>query len=97
MPLFQFPDDADWDFEGDRLFFTVQVGDYVGQVFVDRRAFTSLMERRPTPEEASAFFHDNRPAFERAVELRIMDRRLDPDANIHLIARDVRQAGPGKR
>lgn len=93
MPIFQFPDDADWDFAAERLIFTVQVGEYVGSVFVERRVFTSLMERRPTPEEASAFFHDNRPVFERAVELRIFDRRLDADTNINLSARDVRQAG----
>lgn len=96
MSIFQFPDEARWDDEADALTFTVQVGEYVGTVFTQRRVFVSLMERRPTPEEADAFFHTNRPVFEKAVEMRIMDRALDPDANIHLTARDLRRAIPAR-
>ena len=36
----------------------------------------------------------NRPVFDKAVEARITDRNLDPDANIHLTARDVRRVFP---
>lgn len=94
MPIFLFPDETAWDDASATLTFTVQVGEYEGTVFVPRAVFTSLMERRPTPEDADAFFHANRPVFEKAVELRITDRALDPDANIHLTARDVRRAIP---
>lgn len=94
MPIFSFPDEAQWDVATATLTFTVRVGEYEGVVFVPRAVFTSLMERRPTAEEADAFFHANRPVFEKAVETRIADRALDPDANIHLTARDVRRAIP---
>lgn len=94
MPIFSFPDEAQWNEETATLTFTVRVGEYEGTVFVPRAVFTSLMERRPMAEEADAFFHANRPVFEKAVEARITDRALDPDANVHLTARDVRRAIP---
>ena len=94
MPIFSFPDEAQWDEPSSTLTFTVKVGEYEGLVFVPRAVFTSLMERRPTGEDADAFFYANRQIFEKAVETRILDRALDPDANIHLTARDVRRAIP---
>ncbi len=94
MPLFRFPDETQWDEETATLTFTVNIGEYEGIVYVPSSVLTSLMERRPTAEEANAFFHANRLIFEKAVETRIRDRALDPDANIHLTARDVRRAIP---
>jgi len=92
MPIFQFPDDPIWNEEADAVEFAVEVGEYQGRVYVTRRVLQSFAGHRPQPDEAVQQVCLNRPVFDRAVELRILDRKLDPDANIHLTARDVTRA-----
>ncbi|AWK86875.1 DUF1488 family protein [Azospirillum thermophilum] len=92
MPIFVFPDEPTWNEEADAVEFAVEVGEYRGRVFVPRRAMQTLIGHTPKPEEAVERVCLNQPLFEKAVELRIIDRNLDPDANIHLTARDLRRA-----
>lgn len=92
MPMFVFPDDPIWNEEADAVEFAVEVGDYHGRVFITRRALQTLAGHAPKPEEAVQLVCLNRPVFDRAAELRLTDRALDPDANIHLTARDLRRA-----
>jgi len=92
MPIFVFPEDPIWNEEADAVEFAVEVGEYQGRVFVTRRVLQSFAGHRPQPDEAVQQVCMNRPTFDRAVELRILDRKLDPDANIHLTARDVTRA-----
>ena len=94
MPLFVFPDDPSWNEETDAVEFAVEVGEYHGRVFVPRRALQTLAGHLPKPDEALQYVCLNRPVFDKAVEARIMDRKLDPDANVHLTARDVRRVAP---
>ncbi|WP_245593431.1 DUF1488 family protein [Azospirillum halopraeferens] len=94
MPLFRFPDDPVWNEEADAVEFAVEVGEYQGRVFVTRRALHTMAGHRPRPEEAVELVCINRPVFERAVEIRIIDRNLDADANIRLTARDLQRAAP---
>ncbi|AWJ89725.1 DUF1488 domain-containing protein [Azospirillum baldaniorum] len=94
MPLFMFPDDPSWNEEADAVEFAVEVGEYHGRVFVPRRALQTLAGHLPKPDEALQYVCLNRPVFDKAVEARIMDRKLDPDANVHLTARDVRRVAP---
>lgn len=94
MPVFRFPDDPEWNDEADAVEFAVEVGEYHGRVFVTRRTLQTLIGHLPKPEEAVERVHLNRPLFERATELRIVNRKLDDDANIHLTARDLRRAYP---
>ncbi len=93
MPIFVFPDDPIWNEEADAVQYAVEVGEYQGTVFIPRRALQSLAGHTPKPEEAVQLVCMNRPVFDKAVEARIMDRKLDPDANIHLTPRDVRRVG----
>ncbi|MGQ9370021.1 DUF1488 domain-containing protein [Azospirillum sp. ST 5-10] len=95
MPLFRFPDDPAWNEAADAVEFGVELGEYQGRVFVPRRALQTLAGHAPKPEEAVELVCLNRPVFEKAVELRIVDRNLDADANVHLTARDLRRAAPG--
>lgn len=98
MPIFSFPEEPAWNEEADAVEFAVVVGEYQGRVFVARRQLQSLVGHTPKPEDAVQHVCLNQPLFERAVERRIMDRNLDPDANIHLTARDLRRVGePGAR
>ncbi|MDR3517160.1 MAG: DUF1488 family protein [Azospirillaceae bacterium] len=92
MPLFSFPDDAVWNDAADAVSFEVQLGDYRGQVFVPLRVITALVGYRPTAAQALQHFHLNRALFERAAEIRLAERRLDDDANVHLTGSDVRRA-----
>lgn len=92
MPIFVFPDEPSWNEEADAVEFAVEVGEYRGRVFVPRRAMQTLIGHTPKPEEAVERVCLNQALFEKAVELRIIDRNLDPDANIHLTARDLRRA-----
>ena len=94
MPLFVFPEDPSWNEEADAVEFAVEVGEYHGRVFVPRRALQTLAGHLPKPDEALQYVCLNRPVFDKAVEARIMDRKLDPDANVHLTARDVRRVAP---
>lgn len=94
MPIFVFPDDPTWNEEADAVEFAVEVGEYRGRVFVARRALQSLIGHTPKPDEALQFVCLNRPVFDKAVEARLTDRNLDPDANIHLTPRDVRRVFP---
>ncbi|WP_207462469.1 DUF1488 family protein [Azospirillum sp. SYSU D00513] len=94
MSVFVFPDDPFWNEEAEAVEFVVEVGEYRGRVLVARRALQSLVGHTPKPEEALQYVCMNRPVFDKAVEMRIMDRKLDPDANIHLTPRDVRRAFP---
>lgn len=93
MAIFVFPDDPIWNEEADAVQYAVEVGEYHGTVFIPRRALQSLAGHTPKPEEAVQLVCMNRPVFDKAVEARIMDRKLDPDANIHLTPRDVRRVG----
>ncbi|MBP2303476.1 DUF1488 domain-containing protein [Azospirillum picis] len=96
MPIFQFPEDPVWNEEADAVEFPVQVGEYLGRVFVTRRTLQGIVGHTPQPDEAVQQVCMNLPLFERAVEQRITARSLDPDANIHLTGRDLRRAaGPG--
>lgn len=94
MSVFVFPGDPVWNETADAVEFAVEVGEYRGRVFVPRRALASLVGHTPKPEEAVQRVCLDQPVFERAVELRIRDRNLDPDANVHLTARDIRRAFP---
>jgi hypothetical protein len=92
FPVVRFPDDPAWDEAADAVTFPVEAGEYQGTVFVARRALQGLLGHTPKPEEAVEAVYVNRTAFERAAEQRILDRRLDEDANIHLTARDLHRA-----
>ena len=90
-PIFTFPDDAAWNEERQAVEFGVELGDYTGRVFLPAAALRSLLGHRPTPAEAVEIYHHHRAAIERAAELRIEERRLDPDANVTLDGRDLRR------
>lgn len=90
-PIFTFPDDAAWNEPREAVEFGVEVGDYAGRVFLPATALRSLLGHRPTPAEAVEIYHLHRMPIERAVEMRIADRRLDPDANVTLDGRDLRR------
>jgi hypothetical protein len=94
MSIFLFPDDPFWNEEADAVEFAVEVGEYRGRVLLTRRTLQSLLGHKPKPEEAVQFVCMNQQVFEKAVEARIIDRRLDPDANIHLTPRDVQRVFP---
>ena len=91
MPIFTFPDDAEWDDELRAVIFSVEVGEYRGQVRVPRSLFQSLLPVSPTPEACVEAFHLERARFEQAVERRIRERRLSPDGNIDLSVADLKQ------
>jgi hypothetical protein len=90
-PIFTFPEDAAWNEAREAVEFGVEVGDYIGRVFLPTAALRSLLGHRPTPAEAVEIYHHHRVGIERAAELRIEERRLDPDANVTLDGRDLRR------
>lgn len=92
FPVIRFPDDPAWDEDADAVTFPVEVGEYAGTVFIARRALQTVVGHTPKPEEAVEWVYINRSVFERAAGQRIVDRRLDEDANIHLTARDLHRA-----
>jgi hypothetical protein len=92
MPIFLFPDEPFWNEEADAVEFPVQVGEYLGRVFVTRRTLQGVVGHTPKPDEAVQQVCMNRSLFERAAEQRILARALDPDANIHLTGRDLHRA-----
>lgn len=91
MPVFSFPDDPEWDEAAAAVVFRVAIGDYEGKVFASRRLLQALSGQAPSAEQAVRMVCLDRPSFERAAEMRLADRALDPDANIHLTARDLRR------
>ena len=93
VELFTFPDDARWDEAEDAVLFTVQIGEYRGNVVVPRRVLQSLASRRLAPEECVEQFHMNRTGFERAAEAKVRALDLDEEANIRLRATDLKQGG----
>lgn len=89
-PVFAFPDDARWDEAHAAVAFSVEVGeDYRGTAYLPAAAMRTLLGRKPTPAEAVELFHAHQARIERAVQLRIMDRRLDEDGNVTLDGRDL--------
>ncbi len=88
--IFVFPDDPVWNDAEDAVEFAVEVGEYQGRVFVPRRVIQGLVGFRPDADACVAAVFQARERFEHAVELRILARALDPDANIRLTGRDLR-------
>ncbi|HLG88731.1 MAG TPA: DUF1488 family protein [Alphaproteobacteria bacterium] len=95
VELFTFPDDARWDEAEDAVLFTVQIGEYRGNVAVSRRVLQSLAGRRLKPEECVEQFHMNRTGFERAAEAKVKALDLDEDANIRIRATDLKPSRTG--
>lgn len=96
MLVFQYPDEAVWNGEADAVEFAIIVGDYQGRVLISRKEMRSIVGHTPPPDEALALVNLQRQHFEKAAELRIYDRKLDADANIHLTGRDLNRAGAGR-
>jgi hypothetical protein len=89
-PVFAFPDDARWDEARGAVAFSVEVGEaYRGTAYLPVAAMRMLLGRKPTPAEAVELFHAHQARIERVVQRRIMDRRLDDDANVTLDGRDL--------
>ena len=91
VELFIFPDDARWDEAEDAVLFTVQIGEYRGNVVVPRRLLQSLAGSRLKPEECVEQFHMNRTGFERIAEAKVKELQLDDDANIRIRASDLKR------
>jgi hypothetical protein len=90
MPIFSFPDDAEWDDTLRAVTFSVEIGDYKGVVRVPRTVFQKLLPMRPTPELCVEAFHLERARFEQAAERCIRERRLAPDGQIELTTDDLK-------
>jgi len=90
MPIFTFPDDAEWDETARAVTFSVEIGEYRGTVRVPRTVFQALLPVSPTPEACVEAFHLERARFEQAVERRIRARRLAPDGNVELTIADLK-------
>jgi hypothetical protein len=90
MPIFTFPDDAEWDDTLRAVTFSVEIGEYRGVVRVPRAVFQNLLSIGPTPEACVEAFHLERARFEQAVERAIRERRLAPDGNVELSIADLR-------
>lgn len=89
VELFTFPDDARWDDAEDAVLFTVQIGEYRGNVVVPRRVLQSVAGRRLKPEECVEQFHMNHTGFERVAEAKVRALDLDQEANIRIRAGDL--------
>lgn len=89
--MFAFPDDPEWDPEGEAVVFKVELGEYRGTCRVPRRVFHDLMGHRPSPEECLQQFHLGRTEFERIAQRKLEARELDADANLSISMRDVRR------
>lgn len=90
MPIFTFPDDAEWDETLRAVTFSVEIGEYRGIVRVPRTVFQALLPIGPTPEACVEAFHLERARFEQAAERRIRERRLSPDGNVELGIADLK-------
>lgn len=89
-PVFAFPDDARWDEARAAVAFSVEVGEaYRGTAYLPAAAMRGILGRRPTPAEAVELFHAHQARIERAVQLKIVDRRLDDEGNVTLDGRDL--------
>jgi hypothetical protein len=91
MPIFTFPDDAAWNEQTRCVEFSVELGEYHGQVSVPRGIFQSLLPIGPTPEACVEAFHLSRARFERAAERKIARRELSADGNIDLTLKDLKE------
>ncbi len=91
MPIFSFPDDAAWNEERRAVEFGVELGEYRGRVMVGRAVFQSLLPIGPSPEACIEAFHLDRLRFERAAERKIASRALDPDGNLTLTLKDLKE------
>lgn len=91
MPIFTFPDDAEWDDTLRAVTFSVEIGEYRGTVRVGRAVFQSLLPMGPTPERCLEAFHLERARFEQAAERSIRERRLTPDGQVELTLADLRR------
>jgi Protein of unknown function (DUF1488) len=89
--MFAFPDDISWNETEAAVEFGLRLGEYEGRVFVPRRVIQSLLGARPTPEDCVRYVHLERTGFERVAEAKVRARELDPDANIRIAGRDLRQ------
>jgi hypothetical protein len=87
--MFVFPGEPSWNEDERAVEFVIEVGEYQGRVFAPLALFQHLLGRRPPPEECVQIFHLERARFERLAEQRIIDRALDPDANIRLTLRNL--------
>ena len=90
MPIFTFPDDAEWDETARAVTFSVEIGEYRGVVRVPRTVFQNLLPMSPTPEACVEAFHLERARFEQAAERCIRARRLTPDGNVELSIADLK-------
>jgi hypothetical protein len=90
MPIFTFPDDAEWDEALRAVTFSVEIGEYKGVVRVPRTLFQSLLPMSPTPERCVEAFHLERARFEQAAERCIRERRLGPDGQVELTTADLK-------
>jgi hypothetical protein len=89
MPIFVFPDDASWNEELRAVEFGIEVGEYLGRVFVPRNVFQALLSS-PSPETCLEAYHLDRALFERAAEHKVVLRQLNDDANIELSLKDLK-------
>jgi hypothetical protein len=87
MPIFAYPDDPVWDEETRAVRFTVEVGEYRGQVTIPRTVFQQFLPT-PTGESCCMAFYQNRAQFEQLVERKIERRDLTDDGNIEIRTRD---------
>ncbi len=90
MPIFTFPDDAEWDETLRAVTFSVEIGEYRGTVRVPRPVFQNLLPMSPTPEICVEAFHLERARFEQAAERCIRERRLTPDGDVELTIADLK-------
>jgi hypothetical protein len=88
LPIFAFPDDAEWNADRRAVEFGVELGEYRGRVYVPRAVFQGLIPA-PTPEACVEAYHLDRTRFERAAELKIARRALTDDGNVELSLRDL--------
>jgi hypothetical protein len=90
MPIFTFPDDAEWDEVLRAVTFSVEIGEYKGVVRVPRAVFLRLLPMSPTPERCVEAFHLERARFEQAAERCIRERRLGADGQVELTTADLK-------
>ena len=76
-----------WRADLDALAFRVPGHD--GWCMVHRLAFRTLVGAEPDATACVAFHRENADAFAAAALVKIAQRRLPPDANLHLTSRDV--------
>ena len=80
----------EWRPDIDALVFTPP--GHRGLCAVHRLAFRTLIGHLPEPEDCLTHFAANRSAFEQAAAVKIAERGLSPDANLHLTSRAIQRA-----